>query len=65
MADAEVVAATLIVEIVVKNTEAAVLEANPGEAGPPGDVGGHDFLHYADTPLEVAVMLDLVSGPQE
>jgi hypothetical protein len=62
---AKIVAATLIVEIVVKTTELSVLKANARETSAAGNGRGHDFHNDADTPFFITEVGYLIAHAEK
>jgi len=61
---AEIVAATLIIEVIVEASELSVLKTNPGKARPAGHRGCHHFHDDSDTPLFISNMVYLIADPE-
>lgn len=64
-AQAEIVTAAIVIEIVVKAAQCAVLKANPGETGAAGHRRSHTFHHHTDAPLLITKMRDFVADAQK
>jgi hypothetical protein len=59
----EIVAATLIIEVIVEAPELTVLKTDTGKAGPAGHRGCHHFHDDSNTPLFIAKMVHLIADP--
>jgi hypothetical protein len=64
-AHAEIVAATLVVEIVAEAAELPILKANAGETRAAGHRRCHDFHNDSNAPFFVAKMGHLIAHPQK
>jgi hypothetical protein len=63
-AHAEIVAATLVVEIIAETAELPVLKTNAREARPAGHRGCHHFHNDSDAPFFVAKMRYFIAHTQ-
>jgi hypothetical protein len=61
---AEIVAATLVIQIVAKAAELPVLKTNPGETRAAGHRGRHHFHNDSDAPFFVAKMRHFIAHTQ-
>jgi hypothetical protein len=60
----EIVAATLIIEVIVEAPELAVLKTDTREARPAGHRRCHHFHDDSNTPFFIAKMVYLIADPE-
>jgi len=61
---AEIVAATLIIEVIVEAPELTVLKTDTGKARPARHRRCHDFHDDSNTPLFITKMVHLIADPE-
>ena len=64
-AHAEVITATLVVQVVVKTAKLPILKANSDETSPPGHRRCHDFHDNTQPPLFITLVTHLIANTEE